>query len=66
MEKLYLCSELSEGVCLKWVEYQASDNFINELSQLTFAQSSELLSLTGAIFALAWLFKHLSLTAKRG
>lgn len=50
------------GACTEWVEM---NNFIVELSSLSSSQVSELLGYTALLFANAWLFKHLSLFAKR-
>lgn len=61
----YVCQSIDElsGSCVEWVE---QSNFITELSSLTHAQAGELLTLTALLFSLAWLFKMLSLTARRG
>lgn len=62
--KTYACTALNEqNQCIAYIE-QA--NFIAELSQLTYAQAGELLTWTAAILGSAWLWKHLSLTARRG
>lgn len=61
--KAYVCLAIDElNNCTQWVE---QSNFINELSQLTYQQSNELLTWTVAIFAAAWMWKRLSLTALR-
>lgn len=60
----YVCQTIRPvtNQCTAWVE-QA--NFITELSQLSYADSALLLSLTAALFATAWMWKRLSLHASR-
>lgn len=61
---MYACKVLNEsGNCAEWVEM---NNFIHELSSLTYDQTGQILSMTALLFATAWLWKHLSLMAKRG
>lgn len=43
--------------CDLWLE---QSNFLIELSMLTYSDINQLLALTGANFALAWVFKELS------
>lgn len=67
---LYVCeSYLIYGsqaqICTNFVPLEQS-NFLTELSSLTYHQAGTLITLTAVLFATAWLFKHLSLTAKRG
>lgn len=60
---MYACNGFDEfGNCAEWVEM---NNFIVELSSLTYDQIGLLLSLTAALFASAWVWKHLSLKASR-
>lgn len=61
---MYACNILDEfGNCAEWVEM---NNFIVELSMLTYDQVGQLCSMTALLFGTAWLWKHLSLNAKRG
>lgn len=61
---MYACQSFdSANNCIEWVEL---NNFIVELSSLTDSQVGELLSWTALLFGSAWLWKHLSLFAKRG
>lgn len=61
---MYACNGFDEfGNCAEWLEM---NNFIVELSSLSYDQSGQLLSLTAMLFATAWLFKHLSLQARKG
>lgn len=61
---MYACRAFdSLGACSEWVEL---NNFIVELSSLSTLQVGELLSMTALLFGSAWLWKHLSLFAKRG
>jgi len=61
---MYACNVLDEfGNCAEWVEM---NNFIVELSSITYDQLGQILPLTAALFASAWVWKHLSLKASRG
>lgn len=61
---MYACRTFdSLNNCVEWVEL---NNFIVELSSLSTVQVTELLSMTALLFGVAWLWKHLSLFAKRG
>lgn len=61
---MYACKAFDEfGNCAEWIEM---NNFIVELSSLSYDQVGQLLSLTALLFGTAWVWKHLSLTAKRG
>ena len=60
---MYACKVPAEfGNCAEWVEM---NNFIVELSMLTYQQVGEITSWTALLFGTAWMWKHLSLTAKR-
>lgn len=62
---MYLCQTLDPNnpkLCLAWVE---QSNFISELSQLTYADTNVILGYTAALFALAWVWKRVSLFASR-
>jgi len=60
---MYACNFLDEnGNCAEWVKM---NNFIHELSSLTLDQSGQILSMTALLFAVAWIWKHLSLMAKK-
>ena len=63
--KTYVCQTIdtSTNQCTQWIE-QA--NFITELSQLSYSDTSQLLSLTAALFACAWVWSLLSRKAEQG
>ena len=57
----YVCTAFdAANQCTSWV---AQSNFINELSSMTYSDAATLLSYTAAIFACAWIWRHLSRTA---
>lgn len=55
----YVCQvpNLVTNQCDLWLE---QSNFLIELSKLTYSDINQLLALTAANFALAWVFKKLS------
>ena len=55
----YVCQVPNEVTkqCDLWLE---QSNFLIELSMLTYSDINQLLALTAANFALAWVFKKLS------
>lgn len=48
--------------CAAWVEYTP---LFSDLAQLTYKDASALLSVTCALFALAWALKHVNFFARR-
>ena len=63
--KTYVCQTIDTATnqCTQWIE-QA--NFIPELSQLSYSDTNQLLSLTAALFACAWVWSLLSRKAEQG
>lgn len=62
---MYVCKTIdptNPKLCLEWVQ---QSNFIAELSQLTYADTNIILGYTASMFALAWIWKRLSLQASR-
>ena len=53
----FVCRALQDGQCIEWVQ---QSNVIEQLSSLSYSDVTELLGYTVAIFAHAWVWRHIS------